>query len=84
MAKKTSRRNRRRSTPNVPSYTAPVRPAAERAEPSSVARLYTGAVSSPKQVDFRSEYRYVLTDLRNMLLLSLVMVLLLVALNFLL
>ncbi|NUQ37442.1 MAG: hypothetical protein HUU23_06505 [Caldilineales bacterium] len=81
MAKKTSRRSRRRSTPNVPIYTPPTTPGAKVVE-SAAAQLYTGAVVRSKEVDFRSEYRYVITDLRNMLLLALVMVILLVTLNF--
>lgn len=84
MAKK-SRRARRQQTPS-PSYTPS--PTATARAPQSAAALDNGHVAVPvpaprKQVDFSSEYRYVINDLRSMAILALVMLGVLIALSFL-
>jgi hypothetical protein len=84
MAKK-SRRARRQQAPS-PSY--PLSPTATAQAPQSAAALDNGHVAAVvpaprKQVDFGSEYRYVINDLRSMAILALAMLAVLIALSFL-
>lgn len=77
------RSRRRRRTPNVPKYTGPIQQSAEEERPAETrTSLYSGATSAAKSVDYSSEYYYVLTDLRNMLIVSALMLALLLVLNF--
>jgi hypothetical protein len=84
MAKK-SRRTRRQQTPSSsypfsPTATAPARPAV----PALDIGREAAAVPAPrKQVDFSSEYHYVISDLRSMGIIALAMLAVLIALSFL-
>lgn len=90
----TTSRKRRERRPNVPPYTGPIAPAEETPTSPSVARpsaaptrpgaARSAALAAPTAgpVDFRREYTYVLKDLRNMGIVAAIMLVLLVALNF--
>ena len=79
MAKKSRRaRSRPPGQPSRPSPSAPAPP------PSGEGSEDSGPASqvAKKQVDFRTEYAYVLTDLRQMGVIALAMFAVLVALSF--
>lgn len=84
MAKNTSRKNRRQRKPNVPRQTGPAEQAVKKApvESKSAAPAMTGSMTVNKAVDFATEYHYVLADLRNMAIVSALMLALLLVLNF--
>ncbi|MCO6453550.1 MAG: hypothetical protein J5I90_22400 [Caldilineales bacterium] len=85
MTKKSSSRKRRHSKPNVPVYPTPTTPSETREaiqpRTESMARTSQPAVGEAT-VDWQGEYGYVLSDLRNMLIVAAAMVVLLLALNF--
>ena len=90
MAKRTSRRKRRQRKPNVPKYTGPIESAAATQAPT---RPQAAARPKPKSAEakatanvdpaanFAEEYRYVVGDLRNMMIVAGAMVILLLATN---
>jgi hypothetical protein len=84
MAKK-SRRARRQRTPRRPS--TPSRTAtAQTAQPSATPYNEQVAVVTPtarKQVDFSTEYNYVINDLRSMAMIAVAMLAVLIILSFL-
>ncbi|NOX62960.1 MAG: hypothetical protein GXP42_13615 [Chloroflexi bacterium] len=88
MAKRSSRRKRRQRKPNVPRYTGPIEPTptAETSAPTSSNQpkvVKTAAAKQPTTTaDFAEEYRYVVGDLRNMMIVTGAMVVLLLTLNF--
>ncbi|MCX7851264.1 MAG: hypothetical protein N2383_00635 [Caldilineales bacterium] len=92
MAKPTPapRKRRRQRRPNVPPYTGPIQPTAPEATAGDEDRLQTGLRKSQVAasgavggaVDFASEYRYVIRDLRNMFIVAGAMLVLLLVLNF--
>ncbi len=89
MAKKSRRarrqkksKPRRRSTP--PAVAAP-QPAVKATKPEITPASAGNAVASPaprQQVDFSTEYHYVINDLRNMAVIAAAMLVVLVALSF--
>ena len=82
MAKKTSKsrrsRNKRRK-PNVPTYTGPIDAPTPAAKPAT--QRQAPAKAQRTAVDFSTEYHYVATDLRNMFIVSGLMVVILLVLN---
>lgn len=84
MAKK-SRRTRRKQTTKTHHSSSPavVQPSATHAAPAPSAR--SEAPASPpsrRQVDFRTEYHYVVNDLRTMAIIAVGMLVVLLALSF--
>ena len=83
MAKK-SRRARRQRSARQPS-TPPPSQAAQTALPTATPDEGPPTAAAPaarKQVDFRSEYRYVIDDLRSMAVIAVAMLVVLFALSF--
>lgn len=81
--KSASQRKRKQRRPNVPNYTGPSNsPVVAKKTPS---RTKATAAVPPKrqEVDFASEYHYVVSDLRKMVVVTGIMVVTLLVLNFL-
>ena len=81
MAKK-SRRVRRQQTAS-PSYIPSPTPAPQPVATPGSGPAVAAAPAPRKQVDFSSEYRYVINDLRSMAVIALAMLVVLIALSFL-
>jgi hypothetical protein len=85
MAKK-SRRARRQQTTKTHHNSSPavVQPSPTRAAPAPSARSGAAPASPPSrtQVDFRTEYHYVVNDLRTMAIIAVGMLVVLLALSF--
>lgn len=81
--KSASRKKRRQRQPNIPKQTGPIdRPLATQEKVAKTKAKPTPAAKQPP-VDFATEYHYVVTDLRNMFIVTGVMVILLFVLNYL-
>lgn len=80
MAKKTSRARQRPVRPiaSPPATPQPISPSAE----ARAATLSSPASAPKSQVDFASEYRYVVGDLRKMGMIAVAMFVVLIALSF--
>ncbi|HHB90621.1 MAG TPA: hypothetical protein ENK60_04870 [Anaerolineae bacterium] len=88
MAKKSqSRKKRKQRKPNVPVYTIPTQEATqpEAQPPTNVAAAAatTTSEASPQHINWAEEYPYFATDMKRLGLVVLLMVMLLLALNFL-
>jgi hypothetical protein len=83
MAKK-SRRTRRQQTVRRPSTPPPVKgtQASQLSVTPDEERLVAATTTGRKQVDFRTEYRYVIDDLRSMAMIAVAMLVVLIALSF--
>ncbi|NOZ50765.1 MAG: hypothetical protein GXP37_12070 [Chloroflexi bacterium] len=85
--KSASQRKRKQRRPNVPNYTGPSNSpvVAKKASSRTPSRTKATAAVPPKrqEVDFASEYHYVVSDLRKMVVVTGIMVVTLLVLNFL-
>ena len=87
MAKKTrTRKSRKQRRPNVPRYTAPTDSPQVQEEPAQAQTTTKPEVSrrsvTAKTVDWATEYPYFLSDMRHLGVVVALMVILLLALNF--
>jgi len=81
MAKK-SRRVRRQQAARPPSTPTPAAPSPQ---PVAAPQVEVASAATPptrKQVDFRAEYQYVISDLRSMAVIALAMLVVLIVLSF--
>ncbi len=81
---KSARRKRKQRRPNIPNYTGPS-DAPVAATPAKAKKRAKAApvVTKKAEVDFATEYHYVVNDLRMMVIVSAAMIVLLLVLNFL-
>jgi hypothetical protein len=82
MAKKTTRRARPRATRRPVQRSAPSTTEALLPAESGKERLAASQPTPKKQVDFASEYHYVIGDLRKMAILAAIMFVVLISLSF--
>ena len=84
MAKKSRRARRQRAArqPSTPPPSQTAQTALPTAIPDDEGRPTAAAPAARKQVDFRSEYRYVIDDLRSMAVIAVAMLVVLLALSF--